>query len=105
MISKREVVCLTLMMLVIYALITFVAVSRARAHSWYDQDCCHDRDCGPVSMEDVEELANGDWRYIPENKIFSKAEGRVRPSHDGKFHVCLQPHTRFPYCIYILQGT
>lgn len=77
----------------------------AFAHSWYEEDCCHDQDCGPVAAEDVEELANGDWRYIPENKVFSKADGRVRPSRDGRFHVCLSKNARWPYCIYIVQGT
>ena len=74
-------------------------------HHLYDEDCCHERDCFAVQPDDVEELAGGDWRYIPEDKRFSKAEGRVRPSKDHRFHVCLSQNARWPYCIYILQGS
>ncbi len=36
--------------IVALALFIVVAFSRpARSHSWYDADCCSDRDCEPVT--------------------------------------------------------
>jgi hypothetical protein len=31
----------------------------AVAHSWYDESCCHDRDCRPIPCEQIEKLADG----------------------------------------------
>jgi hypothetical protein len=45
------------------------------AHSWYDPACCSERDCYPISADEVEALPNGDWRV--------KATGKVRFSPDG----------------------
>jgi len=90
-------------------LLVFIAGLRlASAHDWYDRDCCHNEDCGPVPTEEVEELSDGDWKHIPTGAVFKKSEGRVRPSHDNHFHVCIgnaEHNKGRAYCIYILQGT
>ena len=28
-------------------------------HSWYDDKCCHDKDCRPVPCEDIEKISDG----------------------------------------------
>jgi hypothetical protein len=77
----------------------------AFGHSWYDPECCSDRDCKPVYApeEDLEELPNGAWRHKPSGLTFKRED--VKPSKDRHFHVCIHPTLNIPYCIYILQGT
>jgi hypothetical protein len=72
-------------------------VSSARAHihhspdgssvSWYPGDCCHDRDCHPVSR----------IRSVPEGFLMTTEDGTTlfvhasrwrRPSQDSRWHVC-----------------
>ena len=77
--------------------------SRALAHSWYDYECCSDRDCFPVAVDDVVESADGSWKHLPTGTVFTKE--KVKPSKDGRFHVCISPTTKTPFCIYILQGS
>lgn len=91
----------------------------AAGHSWYDKFCCSGEDCFPVVAKpwkdgdaDVFRLKNGmevkvypsDWRWL--NKA-----GRVRPSRDDSFHVCVR-ESRFAHivqhdvrCIYMPAGS
>jgi hypothetical protein len=75
----------------------------AWGHSWYDWDCCADNDCKPVPAEDVAEIVGG-WKYLPTGNEF-KDPKRIRPSHDGNFHVCINPSNKQSLCIYIVSGT
>ena len=31
-------------------------------HSWYDDKCCHDKDCRPVPCEEIEKISDG-WLW------------------------------------------
>ena len=31
-------------------------------HSWYSDKCCHDKDCHPVSCEEIEKISDG-WLW------------------------------------------
>lgn len=64
------------------------------AHSWYPYECCSDRDCHPVKS--VKEVPNG---YQAEGIFFPKS--LAKPSQDGDFHVCYNPATKKPLCIFI----
>ena len=79
-----------------------LTIASSFGHSWYDASCCSNRDCHPVNAEDVIELENGSWKYLPLNIVFTK--DKVKPSRDGKFHVCYGPESHYPFCIYILMG-
>lgn len=98
-------------------LLLLLATSPALAHSWYDHDCCNLSDCRPVPAEHVAEIEGG-WKYLPTGNEFKNEPNmqRIRPSRDGKYHVCIgKPHAApgqgfnlvrgFSYCIYIVQGT
>jgi hypothetical protein len=56
----------------------------ALAHSWYPYECCSDRDCFPVSVQDVRAIPGG-WS-LPDGTIVAHGEARASP--DGNFHVC-----------------
>lgn len=75
----------------------------ASAHSWYDYQCCSDRDCEPIPPDAVNETEAG---Y--EVNYFSKQGFQVhgfvpraaaRHSQDGRFHGCAMP-SRF-LCLYV----
>jgi hypothetical protein len=69
-------------------------VGYARAHSWYDQDCCHDNDCGPVLYSS---FVASDPSSLPSRVVTTKFGTaviprdfkRIRPSQDGQEHACI----------------
>jgi hypothetical protein len=34
----------------------------ATAHSWYSEQCCHDKDCHPVRCQEIEKISDG-WLW------------------------------------------
>ena len=81
--------------------ISLFAMHRARAHSWYDGDCCGTMDCHPVPATEVEEIEPGVWKHIPTGFTFKGPN--VRPSRDADYHVCINYGRGL--CIYIVQGS
>ena len=79
-------------------LLLISAHSSIRAHSWYDQSCCSDRDCHPVNSDDLVEVENGCWKYLPTGARF--CGNQVKPSQDKHWHVCVS-NTGIPYRAYI----
>jgi hypothetical protein len=87
-------------------LLLLALAGSAQAHSWYDPECCNTQDCRPVETEDVVEIENGVWKYLPTGQEFRGKQ--IRPSRDNHFHVCIgnQPwNDGRAYCIYILSGS
>ena len=63
-----------------------VLSTSAYGHSWYDPECCHDKDCAPIELEE-----NG-WVVTKRGKAPLPQNYRpVRPSQDNKSHACLMP--------------
>ena len=83
-------------------LFTFLLV-----HSWYDQDCCEDTHCHPIEdCEELHEQPNGSYTWTdPAGATFFFRADRIRPSKDGKCHVCTLGSTRYGLCAYIQLGT
>ncbi len=73
----------------------------ASAHSWYDQQCCGERDCRPVPCEQLVEDNNGSWLYIPTGNRFDSLQ--VKPSQDRHCHVCISSGRSL--CVFIQTGT
>lgn len=84
-------------------LIIGLVADKAQAHSWYEPECCSGKDCREVSDEQI--TFNSDGSYTYDGLKFTK--DMVRPSRDGKFHVCIygwggedgSMHRR-PTCLY-----
>jgi hypothetical protein len=38
----------------------------ATAHSWYPEECCHNKDCHPVPCEEIEKIGGG-WQWRERN--------------------------------------
>jgi hypothetical protein len=57
------------------------------AHSWYPQECCHDKDCHPIPCAELTVTSNGDamWKGV---LYFSPS--MLRDSLDGQCHVCVE---------------
>lgn len=81
--------------------VLIVLASRARAHSFYDQECCSGQDCAPV--EKVEYVAGALYNGPPGQvdplpvMVVTTRHGmaavprnmKVRPSPDGRLHACI----------------
>jgi hypothetical protein len=89
--------------LCIFVMAYLWAALPAHAHSWYDYQCCSDRDCEPIEPDAVNETEAG---Y--EVNYFSKQgfqvhgfvpRDKARHSQDGRFHGCAMP-SRF-LCLYV----
>jgi hypothetical protein len=75
------------------------------AHSFYDQDCCHDRHCHPVPCEEIESMSWG-WIWHPlGHAAVGFNRGTYKPSPDGECHVCVANLSDTPalngICIYL----
>jgi hypothetical protein len=104
--SDDDAFCIFMAVVIILCAMFVAFVPRAaKAHSWYDVECCHNDDCKPVAYEDVEEVGGGSWRHVPSGTVFTRA--MVKPSKDRHFHVCIGNKSwnkGKPLCIYTLQG-
>jgi len=72
-------------------------------HSWYDDKCCHDKDCRPVPCEEIEKISDGWlWRDRATEQRHWFPHDRLKASHDDACHVCVSPKT-IPsgICIYL----
>jgi hypothetical protein len=69
----------------------------ALPHSWYDWECCSDRDCGPINYVPVP-LPNGSFQ-LPTGEIVPKE--RVKWSRDEHYHLCRFPPDGFIFCLYV----
>ncbi|TIM78520.1 hypothetical protein [Mesorhizobium sp.] len=59
----------------------------ASAHDdWYEKQCCHDEHCEPMADGAVRETSKG--FKVPSGELLPYADGRVRQSHDMRFHWC-----------------
>lgn len=64
----------------------------ASAHSWYPRECCGQQDCEPVEGATLVPSAGGASQLVVSTKhgqISIPADIRVRPSEDGRMHVCM----------------
>lgn len=84
----------------------------AAGHSWYDRDCCDDRDCRPATPQEVKVTPEGFLVTVTlfgktESKFFPKNDPKVRMSQDGRFHVCVANYGTAVfswYCLYVPGG-
>ena len=78
----------------------------ARSHSWYDPDCCSDRDCEPVST--VTFVAS-DPSAVPVMVVTTSFgtkpltdRTKIRQSKDSRMHACIYQGELL--CIYMPPG-
>jgi hypothetical protein len=78
-------------------------ITSADAHSWYDDKCCHDKDCHPVPCEEIEKTSDGwEWRDAATKQRHWFPHDRLKVSHDDACHVCVSPNTRpSGICLYM----
>ena len=69
----------------------------ALPHSWYDYECCTDRDCGPINYVPTP-LPNGAFQ-LPTGEVIPKE--RVKWSRDEHYHLCRYPPNGFIFCLYV----
>lgn len=86
------------------AFLAVVALAKpARSHSWYDPDCCSDRDCEAVS--NVSFVASDP--KSPPSMVVTTSFGtkpvtpqtKIRESKDNKLHACIYQERLI--CLYV----
>lgn len=69
----------------------------AKAHSWYDKECCSGDDCAPVADGGIKEGPGG--YTLPDGNLLPYGDKRIRQSVDHQFHWChINAAT---YCLYV----
>jgi hypothetical protein len=71
--------------------------SVAFGHSWYDAECCSDRDCAPIEYA-PRPLPGGSFLLNTGEVV---EPGRVKWSRDEHYHLCRSPNTGQIYCLYV----
>lgn len=72
--------------------------ANAHAHDWYPKDCCHDRDCKPVTCDSISETRDG---FLQGGLTYRRDQ--VRATQDSKCHACAMSGR--PICLFILPST
>ena len=96
-----------LCVIIVLALIIVVALARpAKSHSWYDADCCSDRDCEPVSA--IAYVAS-DPQSVPVMVVTTSfgtkpvtPRTKIRESKDSRMHACIYQGALI--CLYMPPG-
>lgn len=79
----------------------------AKAHEWYDHDCCHAMDCSPVQSTAQVQLAGEKLPTLVVTTIHGTApmtqQTKVRPSKDNALHACITASDNGPFlrCLYL----
>ena len=84
----------------------FSILFESRAHSWYDVQCCSEKDCAPVT--DTQEDGHGNLIVSSElGTVFVPNNFTRRPSQDEKDHICIITYNgrTIPICYYVATGT
>lgn len=68
--------------------ILLLSIAFASAHSFYDWECCSDRDCGAVAEGAVTEESGG-YRVTATGQFIDRDSPKVRMSPDGRWHLCV----------------
>lgn len=83
-------------------LLFIVFTSKIQAHSWYDKDCCSDKDCSEV----IDKQDDGHGNLILTSKhgtvLVSPAFPR-KPSQDENEHICIVG--KLLLCYYVPGGS
>jgi hypothetical protein len=91
----------------IIILLSAPAITDALAHSWYDPECCSERDCAPVTT--TEQVNGGAMMTTEHGTVFVPNSYKpMRISQDGKWHVCmttLYTGEKKLLCVYGAAGT
>lgn len=93
------------------ALALVAGAPEVRAHSFYDLECCSDKDCWPMGKDSDAREPDPTMEpggYVTFDGIFVPHD-ETRPSPDGRFHICryggaangqvIQPSRR-PICMW-----
>lgn len=70
-------------------LLGFIATDKAMAHSFYDIECCSERDCEPLAPDQVRVTPQG--YVLPNGQTVAFGQERVSPDRD--YHWCRYPGT------------
>lgn len=104
--ERRSIFAFVIIVAVAVALLIWAGVE-AFAHQapsgWnYPASCCHNRDCGQVPADWIEEGADG-ITVLPTGEQIPYSDTRIKDSPDGLTHWCRNPDEPKPHtiCVYL----
>lgn len=86
-------------------LFLFSIIFDVKAHSWYDSQCCSDKDCSVVL--DTQEDGHGNLIVTSKHgTVFISKEFTRRPSQDENDHICIINYNGklMVLCYYVATG-
>lgn len=84
---------LVFILCMLFASLVSSCMNQAKAHDWYEQDCCHSKDCAPVTK--VEKAADGELMTNSHGTFLVRTHDTSisrRPSQDNQIHICAQKY-------------
>jgi len=67
------------------------------AHDWYEPACCSNKDCAPISDDEVTEM-NGGFFLKTRNEFVAFKD--TRQGKDDQFHLCVNQYNGTRICFY-----
>jgi len=107
---KYLLLCLTLLSTPIHAQEQEPHIHGITVPDWYDSNCCSNNDCHPVPDSTInfskDELDRPVviYKATPDTPPIVYYYGQYRQSKDERYHVCFNPETKVPYCVYLRAG-
>jgi hypothetical protein len=86
----------------------FCAPTIVSGHSWYDADCCSDKDCFPAANVVYYAYDRSYTADVHGRHVRIGPEVRKLPSRDGGYHACLRDRPGMPVrvkCWYVPANT
>lgn len=85
----RWIITLVAAMLLALGIGLFFWQGTAYPHSWYDYECCSERDCRATTLGEVVRQDDG-WLVVSTGEVIAfQGDKRLRHSLDPLTHVCL----------------
>lgn len=98
---------------ILVVLLILISATVVFAHSFYDHECCHDRDCAPAKdvkyLDDgtiiVQIVLEGKLHTITYPKDFPRE--KIKSSKDERVHGCafVRSNPPDPLCLYLPAGS
>jgi hypothetical protein len=77
--------------------IYILATAKVLPHSWYDPECCSDRDCAPMTY--VPKPLPGGAYLLDTGEVVDRS--KVKWSRDEHYHLCRNPGGGHIFCLYV----
>lgn len=76
-----------------------LSAQSAKAHAWYEYECCSEQDCRKAAIDEVTVTPDG-YFVSTTGETIARNDGRLRFGEDWDWHICLVPSETKVRCLY-----